>query len=98
MVVDRCKIADSVLRTMSEETKAEIGAMEEEHLWMLHHTLGRWIRNTHSLWEDPHEPEIVCGVDTSPNHPDAISMDIIRIIHQKVKTCTETKTEKSAQQ
>ena len=44
---------------------------------MMHHTLGRHLRNHANLWEDGWEPELVDGVDYSPNHPDAISSKVI---------------------
>lgn len=44
---------------------------------MMHHTLGRHLRNHANLWQDEWEPELVEGVDHSPNHPDAISSKVI---------------------
>lgn len=60
-----------------------------------HHGLGRNIRNLYRLWEENHpltagwhaHPElrdIRNGTDFSKNHPDAVSMDIIRAIHRKL--------------
>lgn len=85
MKVDKQKIAESVLKLMTHGEKSDIAALGEDQLYLLHHTMGRWIRNTYSLWEDPWEPELVDGVDMSPNHPDAISMDIIKLLHEKIK-------------
>jgi len=48
-----------------------------EDLIIYHSTLGRYIRNYFSLWSYKHTPELVNGVDVSPNHPDAISMRVI---------------------
>lgn len=51
---------------------------ENRSLAAFHHSFGRYIRNTYKLWEVEWEPEIVNEVDCSPNHPDQISMDIIK--------------------
>lgn len=50
----------------------------EDSLITLHHSFGRWIRNTYRLWDYTHTPEIVGGVDYSKYHPDAVSMEILR--------------------
>ena len=44
---------------------------------MMHHSLGRHLRNHADLWKDRWEPELVGGIDHSPNHPDAISSKVI---------------------
>lgn len=49
-----------------------------------HNTLGRSIRNHFSLWENEWEPEIVDGIDISEDHPDAVSMKIIKRVHEMV--------------
>ena len=48
-----------------------------------HHGYGTHIRNTYGLWKHDWEPEIKDGVDYSPNHPDAISMEIIEAIWER---------------
>lgn len=44
----------------------------------MHLTLGMHLRNHCGMWETPWTPELIDGVDHSPNHPDAISMKAIR--------------------
>ena len=44
---------------------------------MMHHSLGRHLRNHASLWESDWEPVLVDGVDYSRDHPDAISSQVI---------------------
>lgn len=45
---------------------------------MMHLSLGMHLRNHTKLWENPWEPELIDGVDYSPNHPDAVSGKVIR--------------------
>lgn len=54
-----------------------------EMLHVLHHTLGRDIRNEFGLWEEKWEPYLIDGIDRSPNHPDAISMRIMEAVWDK---------------
>lgn len=56
----------------------------KNQLYMFHHTLGQHIRNKYSLWEVYWEPEIKDGVDCSPNHPDNISMTIIKHVWDRL--------------
>lgn len=42
------------------------------------------IRNEFKLWDVDWEPEMVNGVDISPNHPDQVSFDIIVEVRKKV--------------
>jgi len=56
---------------------------DHDSLYLLHHGFGTWIRNHYKLWELKWEPELRDGVDYSPNHPDAISMTIIKEVWKK---------------
>lgn len=60
-----------------KETQKEFLDCPRENLYKFHHSLGRNIRNEFKLWENEWKPEIVNGVDISPDHPDAISMEVI---------------------
>lgn len=40
--------------------------------------IARDMRNKFSMWDTPYTPEIINGVDHSPNHPDNLSMKILR--------------------
>lgn len=56
----------------------------DEHVWAkMHHGFGMWIRNNYELWNTPWTPEIRDGVDYSPDHPDSISMTIIKEVWKK---------------
>ena len=57
---------------------------KKENLVTYHNSLGRNIRNEFKLWDVDWEPEIVNGVDISPNHPDQVSFDIIVEVWKKV--------------
>lgn len=68
-----------------------------EDLGKYHSTIGMHIRNRYDLWMPNHpltqhwllNPEcrnVVDGVDCSEDHPDAVSMEIIRCIHKMVRT------------
>lgn len=39
----------------------------------MHNCLGRHIRNNCGMWDVPHAPVIVDGVDMAVDHPDSIS-------------------------
>ena len=75
-------ITASVLVSMSNASMNYIRKQTSTDLTALNSTLGRNIRNDFGLWDFPWEPNIdlATGVDYSPNHPEAVSMDIIRSI------------------
>lgn len=57
----------------------------EEKLWFrleeplaMHSTVGQYLRNTAGMWSFPWTPEIHDGIDYSKEHPDAISMQVIK--------------------
>lgn len=57
----------------------------EEKLWFrledplaMHSTVGQYLRNTVGMWNFPWTPEVRDGIDYSKDHPDAISMQVIR--------------------
>lgn len=69
-------------------TKGEIRSLKscpESELIMYHHSAGRYIRNTYKLWTYEWEPELIDGVDHSPNHPDAVSMKIIKLLWARLQ-------------
>ena len=58
----------------------------ECHLSRFHFGLGKDIRNQFCLWERKWEPQIDAqGTDVSPDHPDAISMRVIRLASQQLR-------------
>lgn len=63
-----------------------ITGYDGENLSAYHPTLGRYIRNRYHLWNTEWEPDLdENGVDYSPNHPDNISMLVIK---QAWKRCS----------
>lgn len=63
-----------------------------EHMLILYHSsVGRTIRNEYGLWEYDWAPEIVDGIDVSANHPDAVSMRIIREVWKRANEERNTK-------
>jgi hypothetical protein len=81
-------IIDDVLASMDPNGFDEAKGYPKEDLPLLHHTMGRQIRNDYGFWSDSpltkNWRENVCmrdvrnGVDFSEDHPDAVSMFIIR--------------------
>lgn len=57
----------------------------ENDLIIYHSSLGRTIRNEFNLWEYSWEPEIIDGVDYSPNHPDSVSMRVITEVWKQIQ-------------
>ena len=68
----------------SKENQEKFKRCPEQQLGLYHHTLGRSIRNYFNMWNRKWEPHIIDDVDYSPNHPDAISMDVIVLMHRKL--------------
>lgn len=57
-----------------------------EQLCSTHLSLGTQIRNEFRLWEYSWDKKIVNGIDTSPEHPDAVSQRVIKEVWIKVNT------------
>lgn len=57
---------------------------KRDDMIQLHHSFGRYIRNKYDLWSRTWVPDLIDGVDYSKEHPDAISMDIIESIWDKI--------------
>lgn len=92
-------LADEFIAEAGEATSAAIifKNTAPEDLGKYHHSLGRDLRNHFGLWNPVHpltqhwhlNPEcrnMVDGVDYSEDHPDAVSMDILRAIHSKLQS------------
>jgi hypothetical protein len=74
-------IAHEFFRGLSWTERVLVGQVKTaDEMIEFHGTVGRHIRNYYKLWEHPWAPEVVDGVDVSPNHPDAISMRILKIV------------------
>jgi hypothetical protein len=79
---------DEILRDMPDRISNEDQIWIKEHkpdeLISLHHSLGRWIRNTYGLWH-PNNP-LVIKDDLGDGHPDGISQRIIEKFYAKLNT------------
>lgn len=62
---------------------------------LMHLSLGMHLRNHANLWQDAWEPELIDGVDCSPNHPDAISSKVIRDFQSEAKRLEAEKRKES---
>lgn len=76
----------------------------KEDMGRFHHTVGMDIRNNYGLWEDNHpltaawftdmknntNDFLIDGIDHHPCHPDAISMQILERIWEKVNESSNT--------
>lgn len=74
------EVADASIECLDSEEIENLKLKGEADLIRLHHTFGRWIRNTFLLWYNknlvyPENVEV---------HPDSFSMEVIRSIHKKI--------------
>lgn len=80
------QMADVVFDWLNEATEGNrqqfINCPFDE-LIMYHSSLGRSIRNHFQLWENQWVPEIENGIDISKQHPDAVSMEVIKRAWEK---------------
>jgi len=86
MTEDFEEMVDEVFSWLEGEGIEVIAKFTDEQkgdLVAYHHTLGRNIRNTFELWKLEWEPNIIDGVDHSPNHPDEISMRVIEAVWER---------------
>lgn len=79
------EIVKDVFESLTCAEKVSLRTCPKDKLIGYHHSAGRFIRNKYNLWENVWTPEIVDGVDCSPNHPDAVSMRIIERVWELVK-------------
>ncbi len=84
------QIVDKILKQMSSVDRAYLKSLPRENMGLFHFTIGMNIRNEFKLWDKKNPltaqwvPEIVDGCDCSPFHPDAVSMNILYTIWDKV--------------
>jgi hypothetical protein len=87
--------ADDILNELPQEETDYLKALPENDLPMLHVSWGRGIRNGCGLWDPehpltthwhkfPNERDLRDGVDYSVDHPDAVSMSIMKLVYAKV--------------
>jgi hypothetical protein len=68
----------------SEHNRKEFKESSEIGLISWHNSLGRNIRNYFELWNFPWEPVMFNGIDVSKDHPDALSMEVIRKVWKEI--------------
>lgn len=87
-------IADDIFDQLDATSLEALRSTPVADLAQFHHTWGRGIRNHYGLWKDDHPlttnwhknedgRKIINGVDHSDDHPDAVSMQIMKRVHQK---------------
>lgn len=82
--VDR--LINGLADALSEKDSSKIAKMDDEDLVLLHHTLGRWIRNNFGLWGRNH-PELMddcISRGCSSGHPDDASMMIMTALRDRL--------------
>ena len=85
MKVDINKIADDLIDKLSDNAKIQLWSLDSDDLISLHSSLGQDIRNEYNLWSTEWVPELVNGIDISKDHPDNVSMEIIKLMHTKLQ-------------
>lgn len=92
-------IARDTLSHTSDDDKAFLLNIERDDMIQFHHGVGTDIRNNYNLWIDhplteqyrrdyeaDNKEYIINGVDHHPQHPDAVSMDILYAIWDLIHT------------
>lgn len=75
------EIAGHQLARISSEDLKFFRETEKKDLIGMHHSYGRWIRNSYGLWH-PNNPFVVKG-DLEDGHPDGLSMLVLELIHKR---------------
>lgn len=92
---------DSVARDALSQVKTQEAGLREyallpvDELSYHHHTMGRWIRNEYGFWHDSPLTEtwranvagrdVREGIDYSEDHPDAVSMRVLRRMQELLR-------------
>lgn len=91
-MINEQEIIDEVyswLEGEPDDVRDSFVSSSKSDLIQYHNTLGRSIRNHFKLWDNKWEPVIEnrggIELDTSPNHPDQISMRIIEKVWKKAQ-------------
>lgn len=75
------EIADHQLAELKSDDLKFFREVEEKELITLHHSYGRWVRNSYALWH-PNNPFVIPD-DLDDGHPDGLSMLVIKEIHKR---------------
>lgn len=86
-----CSMMDYYKAGMKLMCEIYVNFSEDDRVWFqnenpaaMHLTLGMHLRNHCGMWETKWVPELIDGIDHSPNHPDAISQRVIKDFQTKV--------------
>ena len=88
------KLAASVVTdwyNLSQKERDDSGFLETEYVDLIkyHNSFGQAVRNNFDLWQNSWNPEIVDGADVSPQHPDNLSMNALRLAWKTIKGIEE---------
>lgn len=78
--------AQEVLELAHPELINKVKSIPLSEMTQFHSTLGMQIRNRFELWKRSWTPNIVGGMDISPDHPDNFSMKILEEFWKLVNT------------
>lgn len=84
------QIVDKLAKEISSEDRAYLQSIPRENMGLFHFTIGMNIRNEYKLWDKACPltsqwiEQIVDGCDCSPFHPDAVSMDILYSLWDRI--------------
>ena len=68
-----------------ESVQDEFRTTNPDNLIQYHNSLGRDIRNAFDLWDIDWTPVMEGEIDCSPDHPDQVSLEVIKQVHQRVQ-------------
>ena len=77
-------IAESFCKTLNTSDKEIIVSEMNNAPHRMRGSIAQYIRNKYKLWDREWKPEIIDGVDHSPNHPENVSDKIVDRIMEKL--------------
>lgn len=82
-------IAEDIIHNhLTDADKESIIETSTDELYLLN-GYASWIRELYKLWHHKWEPDIVDGIDISPEHPDNMSYEILKRVQEKLKRPSE---------
>ena len=92
------EIVDKIIVEITDDDKKYLKSLSREDMIQFHHGIGTSIRNEYGLWKEDNpltqqwaldrstdsEIHMKNGVDYHPQHPDAVSMDILEAVWDKL--------------
>lgn len=99
MVAELERLVADIQNNMDHKDTLTLIGFDEDELVRLHHGFGTFLRNKYNLWntqedkpksiltkrwcEDPSTHDIRNGTDYSIDHPDSVSMMLIKLVYHK---------------